>query len=869
MTEFLKEKTVFQRLPENVIPVHYEIMLEPNLEDFNFAGETNITIKVVESTSKIILNSLDLLIDEAKLEVEDGRVLIGNTTMYNESETAAIVFDTLIPKGNSILRLKFTGTLNSRLNGFYRAKYTIEGEVRHAACTQFEPTGARRCFPCWDEPNFKATFQFVLVVPKDKVALNNMPEVSSIEHPTNSSLRVVKFDTTPMMSTYITAVYVGEADFIESKTNSGVVVRVFTPKGEAETGRFSLDLAVKTLEFFDDYFKVPYPLPKADMIAISEYYGGAMENWGLVTFRETALLVDPVKTSVARKKRVASTVMHELAHMWFGNLVTMEWWTDLWLKEGFATFCSYLSGDKLLPSYEFINSMFSDCYGSAFHLDCLRSSHPIEVPVSSPNEIDEIFDEISYSKGSVLINMIHNFIGDEFFRNGMNMYLRKFAYKNSKTEDLWEALGEASSLPVKSVMSTWTRQMGFPLISVSIKQVGGVQKLEFSQERFIADGSKDENGLRWMVPITAVSEKSQTVPFATFLLDRSSEDIIIDSKVAEGWIKVNYGQLGFYRVKYSEELLKRLVPPLKSMTLPPLDRLGIVTDVDALVQAGKSSTVDLLELFWAYQSEDSYVVWSSICSGLSRLQNICEIMGYKKPMDSYTRKLLQKVLSMLGWNAVEGEKVTTGSFRARILLHAGLAGDKSVLEESRRRFKRHLDCVELIPADLRAAIYCIVMAFGDKETFETLKKLFNEESSSEERQRIGSAFGQARDESILHEVLEFSESEHVRKQESVLLLGAVASSQLGQQLAWNYYKEKHEDLVRKFPGAWHIGNVIQSFTSSFASEERAKEVEEFFSKHPAGVEMTVKQCVESIRLNAGWLTRDGESLKKYLDKYAE
>jgi puromycin-sensitive aminopeptidase len=457
----------FSRLPSNVKPVNYVLTFKPNFETFQFDGSMVVDVKVITQTDKIVLNSAELTFDTAEFVSSTGeKFTTSQVKLEEKEEIATLIFPTNLPFGEGKLSITFVGLLNENLKGFYRSKYTHpNGETRYAATTQFEAADARRAFPCWDEPALKATFDVTIVAHKDKTVLSNMPMVSST--PIDDTTVSCVFQRTPIMSTYLLAFVIGEYDFVEEKDSNGVLIRVYTPLGKKEQGEFALKIATKTLPFYVDYFKIDYPLPKLDLIAIADFSAGAMENWGLVTYRETALLVDPQNSSLLAKQTVAIVVGHELAHQWFGNIVTMEWWTHLWLNEGFASWIEYLCVDYCMPELDiWTYFVFSD-YTRALELDSLRNSHPIEVPVNGPSEIDEIFDAISYSKGATAIRMLHNWIGDKAFRAGLHNYLEKFKYKNTFTEDLWEALSSASGKNVNDLMQLWTKQTGYPYINVS------------------------------------------------------------------------------------------------------------------------------------------------------------------------------------------------------------------------------------------------------------------------------------------------------------------------------------------------------------------------------------------------------------------
>uniref|UniRef100_A0A672PMV9 Puromycin-sensitive aminopeptidase n=1 Tax=Sinocyclocheilus grahami TaxID=75366 RepID=A0A672PMV9_SINGR len=584
----MPERRPFVRLPTDVYPVNYGLRLKPDLIDFTFEGKLEAAVEVTQGTNQIVMNCADIDIITASFVPEGGDEINATGFNYqNEDEKVTLCFPSTLQKGAGSLKIDFVGELNDKMKGFYRSKYmTASGEIRYAAVTQFEATDARRAFPCWDEPAIKATFDITLIVPKDRISLSNMNVVDRKPYPEDHSLVEVKFATTPIMSTYLVAFVIGEYDFVESQSSDGVTVRVYTPVGKAEQGKFALEVATKTLPFYKDYFHVPYPLPKIDLIAIADFAAGAMENWGLVTYRETALLIDPKNSCASSRQWVALVVGHELAHQWFGNLVTMEWWTHLWLNEGFASWIEYLCVDHCFPEYDIWTQFVSADYTRALDLDALDNSHPIEVDVGHPSEVDEIFDAISYSKGASVIRMLHNYIGDEDFRTGMNAYLLKFQHKNASTEDLWECLEQASGKPIAAVMNSWTKQMGFPIIVVDQEQHGSDRVLKISQKKFCASGPRNgtyENCPNWMVPISICTSEDPSCTKMKVLLDQPETTVNITNVAPDHWIKINPGTVGFYRIQYSSAMLESLLPGIRDLTLLPVDRLGLQNDLFSLL----------------------------------------------------------------------------------------------------------------------------------------------------------------------------------------------------------------------------------------------------------------------------------------------
>ena len=576
------------RLPTTVQPLKYALTLTPDLDSFSFAGEETIEIQVTEATSSIAVNAIEIDILEARLALENGASLTAqNIALDEEMETASFAFGQEIPPGNATLYIKFNGTLNDQLRGFYRSQYTDpEGEQRYLATTQFEATDARRAFPCWDDPAVKATFDVTLVVPSDLVAISNTLIVS--ETPVEGDAKIVRFAETPKMSTYLLAFIVGDFASVEERAPNGTLVRVWATRGKEEQGRFAVENAVGLLNYFNSYFGIPYPLEKLDHIAVPDFAAGAMENWGAITYRETALLYDPENSSAATRQRIMEVVSHEMAHMWFGDLVTMEWWDDLWLNESFASWMGDKAVDHQYPEWNMWTQFVFQDTNSGLSLDGLRNSHPIEARVENPAQIRELFDAISYSKGGATLRMLETFLGEETFQKGLHGYLSANQYANARTEDLWAALEEASGQPVTAIMNTWVKQMGYPVLQAETHRHEDARHIGLNQRRFLYDHLLDEgeeDPTLWQVPVSvAKAGDSDTV---SLLMDQRDADVEVDKDAgSEGWVKVNSGQTGFYRVNYSPEDWSRLQGAVEALELPAIDRLGLQNDAYAMVRAG-------------------------------------------------------------------------------------------------------------------------------------------------------------------------------------------------------------------------------------------------------------------------------------------
>ncbi|MDO8639125.1 MAG: M1 family metallopeptidase, partial [Candidatus Daviesbacteria bacterium] len=496
------------RLPSYIKPERYKIRLNPNLDEFIFTGEETIYFILEKAVNKITLHSAELEIISAEFIHTNKEVWAGKISYDEKAETVTLTFPKKLPTGKGKLHLTFKGILNEKMRGFYRSKYEVEGKIKHLATTQFESTDARRAFPCFDEPAQKSIFEVSLVIPSNTRAISNTVETVVGEH--LPGYQVVEFAPTPKMSTYLLAFIVGEFDYIESKTEQGVKLRVFTTPGKKEQAKFALKVGIKCMDFYHHYFGVPYPLEVLDMIAIPDFAAGAMENWGAVTYRESTLLVDEERSSTANKQWIALVIAHELAHQWFGNLVTMQWWNDLWLNEGFASFVEYLAIDSIFPDWDIWTQFVLNEMGDAFSLDSLKNTHPIEVPVFHPSEISEIFDKVSYAKGAVVLRMLWQYLGEKDFQKGLQVYLKKYSFGNASTKDLWDVLEKVSGKPVGKVMKNWTQKAGHPVVNVEFRIKNS--ELRLIQSRFFSSPiSKKESKDKtiWSIPIRVKSQESR------------------------------------------------------------------------------------------------------------------------------------------------------------------------------------------------------------------------------------------------------------------------------------------------------------------------------------------------------------------------
>eukprot|EP00854_Cymbomonas_tetramitiformis_P015073 gene15073-17814_t len=670
-------------------------------------------------------------------------------------------------------------------------------------------------------------------------------------------MKTVLFETTPIMSTYLLAFVVGEFEAIEDQTAEGVTVRCWTPIGQSEQGRFALDTACKCLSFFGEYFDAPYPLPKMDMIAIPDFSAGAMENWGLVTYRSSLMLFEEGKTPVNAKQRIGYVVGHELAHQWFGNLVTMDWWSQLWLNEGFATWVGWRAMDHIFPEWGVWTQFTSNEQAMGLGLDSLCSSHPVEVDIASAGQVSEIFDAISYSKGSCVIRMLEAYLGEDAFRRGMRAYVAKHAYGNAGTQDLWAALSAASGADVAALMSCWTRQTGFPVVTASADAAAGT--VTISQQRFLASGPDTEEKDQWVVPL-----RVQGLP-AALEAESATFPLPADGEV----LKLNRGQSGFYRTVYDDEALAALVQALP--TLSEVDRVGVISDAFATAAAGYTSTTNALELLQAYADESSYVAWSEISSGLGGLASVC----YEQPesvvegLRTLGSQLYTPLVGRMGWEPCAEDTYSDTLLRQLAVAQALSTRDPDAVAEAQKRFAALVAGDDMaIPADLKGAVFAAVLRAGGEEEFEQLKVLYGKADSAVEESLLLGAMGAGATVELVLAALEFNMSDEVRMQDGAAIIGSCARNRIGRRATWEWTQANWDRLEERFGGGGVssiLTRLVGASCSNLASEDDAAAVEAFYgAKSTPGIERTVTQSVEAIRAKSERLKRDADELAVWL-----
>ncbi len=863
----------YTTLSFDITPSHYSLCLEPDFKSFHFAGRVAIDLHLQKSTRSIKLHAKELEVSKAVL-VQGEKEYPAAIKLNPDKEELILTLPAAV-KGNAEIVLHFIGILNDKMYGFYRSRYAYHRREEVLLSSQFEAANARAAFPCFDEPAFKAAFDVTLIVPKKLLAISNMPVQE--EQLISAGRKRVHFQRTLIMSTYL--LYLGVGNFAVQETkHRNVQLRVLTTPDKKKYAALPLQYSKTFLQFFERYFAIPYPLPKLDLIAIPDFASGAMENWGAITFREIALLGDE-KTSVIIKQNIAITIAHELAHQWFGNLVTMQWWDDLWLNESFATFMSYKVVDAAFPDWDLPQQYFEDTIMDALSADQMKTTHPINVHVRTPGEIDEIFDRISYDKGGSVLHMLEDFVGKDAFQKGLSYYLRKYSYKNASKDNLWEALAKVSKnrlLP--QMMQSWIIQPGYPLIKMKSTPKG----YELSQQRFTLIGGKYKE--QWLVPIIYKSKagsrsimlkgKSLTlpdaqeikIPIAAELRGIFNLDKVNLSSVAEQRgigpsqeIKLNYGQNGFYRVQYDAAALAVLGEHILGKKLSALDAAGIENDLYALLVAGEYTVKEYLAFVQRYCLDADYPLNSRVSAHINWLYHLLAKYGIDDEIKKVSLEFHGRLLQKVSWQRREGEKNTTTLLRSIAITSLGLLHDAVVLQEAAERFAL-IQRGKEVDANLRGAVYALAAWQGDERTYKYLLQRYRQEKVPEENRKLLRSLGVFQSPALLKKSLALSQSSAVRLQDAILLPMAVAGNPAAEEkLIWNWTKQNWHKLQQRFSSGTHMLPYLVQNVGGASSPQLLQEVRAFFMQKKNmrdDIKQAVKQTLERIEVNVRFVERN-------------
>ena len=843
------------RLPRSVAPQRYELVLEPDLPAATFAGTVDIAVEVREPVREVVLNAIELELDEASIATDAGVVEVSEILLDDTTERATLVLAEELPAGAATITIRFRGVLNDKLHGFYRSRFTDDdGAEQLIATTQFEATDARRAFPCWDEPDFKAVFAITLVIDEDLTAVSNT-RVDSDEAVGDGRRRIRFTDSMPM-STYLVAFIVGPLEATDFVDVDGVPLRILCPPGKLHLTPFGLEVAAFSLRYLAEYFDLPYPGETLELVAIPDFAFGAMENLGCVTFRETLLLADPTTVTQPELQNVVDVIAHELAHMWFGDLVTMKWWNGIWLNEAFATFMELRVTDAFRPEWDrWVD--FGLARTSAFDTDALASTRPIEYPVVSPDDAEGMFDVLTYEKGAAVVRMLEQYLGEDRFRDGICRYMRTHQYGNTETTDLWDAIEETTSEPVRRIMDSWIFQGGYPIVSIDLV---GDHVLRLTQQRFRyldGDGSdsdaSDDDGAFWDVPLVLrYKAASGEVKVITALLD--DDELRIDLPEEIEWVVGNVEGNGFYRVRYGEPLRSALVARAQD-DLSALERYGLVDDTWASVLAGTTSAAEFLELAAGFTGETDVAVWRRIVGGLDLLERVADRATVDE-LRARIRELLRPAYDRLGLDPRDGEMDRDRELRSVLFGALANLGHDPVLQAAAKElFAAYSADAGSVEANLAAAAARVVAATADHDELDALIERFRSAATPQEEQRFLYTLAEARDPEQFARVLELAVSDHVRTQNAPFLIGACLANRVNGAMAWRLVRDRWGDMNERFPS----NSIVRMLSGirSISDEALAADVRAFLAEHRVPQALrTLEQHVERMRVTVALAERE-------------
>jgi aminopeptidase N len=828
------------KLPKTVVPINYAIELTPDLESLALGGVEVVDIEVREPTARIVLNAVDTVFGSAT--INDG-AQSAEIALDAAAETATLIFPQPLAAGAHRLRIGFTARINKFGTGLFTVDYPTGNGTKRMISSKLEPADARRIFPCWDEPAFKASFALTVTVPRTFLAVGNMPVVH--EEIVEPNLKRVAFAPTPKMSSYLFVLAAGELERLTADAD-GVEVGVVTTAGKAAQGRFALDSAVKLLGYFNDYFGVKYPLPKLDLLAVPGGFGGAMENWGGITFFESRLLYDPETNADTARRGIFTILAHEMAHQWFGDLVTMGWWDNLWLNEGFASWMATKAAERFYPQWQnWLNGYGQKQYAMA--LDARRTSHPIQQPVADHSEATVAFDAITYNKGQALIRMLEDYLGEQAFRDGIRKYMAAHAYGNSTTADLWQALESTAGKPVAGVAASFTEQDGVPLIVAETACSGDTQRLALQQDRFViaplqTAAAPELPPRNWQIPV-AVGPLRATP--AEVLLAGSAE--IPAGKCGQA-VKVNLGDIGYYRVEYGPRSRAVLAKSLARM--PVEDRLNFIADNWALMQAGRVEPSSYLALIEAVSPGDHRAVWDQVISSLTALDRLARDRAERPALQNYARARLRPVFDRLGWEGSGSGDDDTTLLRASLIRTLGEFGDEEILAEANRRFVAFLQDPKSLPNALRDAVTHLVGITADRTTYDALLMLARKSTVTNERLRYYYAAACARNFAFARSTLALTLTDELPRTIVTGLISTVASSGEQPELAWDFVQKNFDALLARQGPAFR-DQFIANFMTNFSDDGHAAELAAFApARSTSGGRVMVARALETIAISA-------------------
>jgi aminopeptidase N len=841
------------KLPKTVVPVHYALDLRPDLDASLLTGSEVVDIEVREPTDRLVLNAANMTLSEAVLEDRPGD--IAGIALDATAETATLTFPQPLGVGRHRLRIAFTAHINRFGRGLFAVDYPTDAGRKRMLATHLEPTGARRVFPCWDEPAFKASFAPVVTVPENFLAISNMPVAR--EEAATPGFKRITFAATPAMSSYLFVLAAGELERLSAPLD-GVMVSVVTTAGKKAQGQYALDSAIGLLAYYNEYFGIKYPLPKLDLIAVPGGIGGAMENWGGIVFFEPRLLFDPATSPETARRGIFSIIAHEMAHQWFGDLVTMAWWDDLWLNEGFASWMDAKASDALNPRWHvWLNT--GGAKQAAMREDARLTAHPIQQPIGDDREALTVFDTITYNKGRSLIRQIENYLGENAFRAGIRRYIADHAYSNATTADLWQALQAETGKPIADIAGSFTRQAGVPLILAERRCDGERQRLALRQERFVANDPAPHPEL-WHLPL-AVGEAGAGQPAETILLGAASAEI--EAGRCSAIQKLNLGDIGYYRVQYDAETAAALAHAIDRMA--PADRVNLLADSWALVDAGRVAPARFFDLVDAVAADEALAVWDEIMRPLYRLDYLERGRPGRTAVQARARAWARPAFEKLGWTPHSGEDLDRAVLRIRLIRFLADMNDQTILGEAQRRFAAFEKEPASLPPGLRDVVMSCVGHAADRAIWNTLLALARRTTSTEERVRYYAALAGARDPALARETLRLVLTENLTPELAARLVFTVAGTGEHPDLAWSFVQDNYQALAAQ-EGPTFSDHFAADLLRNFTDRARAAELAGFAPAHATSAgRIQAARAEEGITLNADVIEHQLPTIEAWIE----
>jgi aminopeptidase N len=797
------------KLPKTVVPRHYVIHLEPDLEQMSTEGAEGVEIEVLKPSSQIVLNAVETQIwnaslahgpsrEELKPQFDAGNQLVKFTT------------STPLQPGSYTLSFSFRSKISSNSRGLFAQSYDLRGKAESLLATQFEPADARRAFPCWDEPSYRATFQLSVKILKRETAISNMPAVA--EQAFGNDQKIVIFGRTPPMASYLVALICGKLEWLEDQV-AGIRLRVLTTPGKKEFGEFALESTKKLLEYYNAYFGIKYPLPKLDQIALPVNFGGAMANWGVITSNENLLLFDPANSSSATQEQVLTVLAHEIAHQWFGDLVTVAWWDNLWLSESFAAWMERKAEEHLYPQWRGWLRACEDRERAMFQ-DAQENTHPIQQPINAEEEALAAFDDITYWKGQYFIRMLEGFLGDDAFRDGIRVYLKENQFSNANATNLWNALEKSSGRSVTKLASTWIEQAGFPLVKVTAECLNKNRVVTLEQSRFSFEPN-DNVRQPWIIPIGILSTADPHAPRYA-LLEKITENF--DFPGCDGALNANADSFGFYRVWYDPDLLSWLGRDWNHLSEE--ERVDFVSDTWAMVMSNRTPVTSYLTLLDRLRSESSYSVWHNVIQALTMIDRLESGQSGRAAFQAYVCTLLGPLFQRVGWDAKSDEELATKLLRSDLIQTLGAFGDRIAIDEAFRRFEESRKGQANLAPDLRRSVTEVVGRYSSPGIYDELHESAQQAPLWEAKQDFYHAIEVALDPNLAKRTLQLATS--MSPAESDAAFSAVAVAGEHAELAWEFAKKHLNDLrAQHNEKLWSdlLPKIAEGFNSSGYADE--------------------------------------------------